>query len=258
MNEQKFDGKGEVYSKFRPSYPKLFIEYLQSEVGINGSSIIADIGSGTGKLTQLLLGIGKKVFAVEPNDDMRGFAETEFKDNVKFVSVNATAENTTLEDSSVDFITVAQAFHWFDRERFKDECKRILKPIGKVILVWNTREIISAPMEDYETIIRKHCPDFEGFSGRKISALYNETGVKNENDFSEFLNGNYEIKTFPNDLLNDLESFIGGALSASYAPKEQDNNYSAFVADLTTCFNKHSINNKITIPFTTKSFSGSV
>ena len=258
MNELKFDGKGKIYSMFRPSYPKMFIEYLHSGIGINKSSIIADIGSGTGILSKQLLDVGVKIYAVEPNTDMRNVAEFDLSGCKNFISVNATAENTTLDDNSVDFITVAQAFHWFDKTNFKEESKRILKPNGKVILVWNTRVLTNESVEDYEKIMRKHCPDFEGFSGSKQSALYNEIGVESENDLKKFFEGKYETKTFENDKTNNLESFIGGALSASYAPKVQDKNYSAFVDDLTACFGKHANNGKLMMPFTTRSYSGIV
>jgi len=256
MNESKFDGKGMIYSKFRPSYPKEFIEYLQYRVGINKGSIIADIGSGTGILSRLLLDIGEKVIAVEPNKSMREVAESDLSKYKNFVSVNATAESTTLDDNSVDFITAAQAFHWFDRNLFKIESKRVLKPFGKVILVWNTRVLTSESEEDYEKIIRKFCPDFEGFSGRKLSALYNNIGIESENEFELFFDGEYEEMTFKNDKINNLESFLGGALSASYAPNQQDENYPAFIAELEECFNKHAINGKLVMPFVTGSYVG--
>ena len=120
MNIKKFDGKGENYSKYRPTYPKEFIDYINSIDGLNDDSIIADIGSGTGILSKQLLDIGKYVIAVEPNADMRVFAEHILGDYKNFTSVNATAENTTLNNHSVDLITVAQAFHWFDRDKFNE------------------------------------------------------------------------------------------------------------------------------------------
>jgi len=258
MNTGKFDGKGENYSKYRPSYPKDFIDYIDSIDGLNNRSTIADIGSGTGILSKQFLDIGKNVIAVEPNANMRGFAESILGDYMNFTSVNATAENTTLSDRSVDLITVAQAFHWFDRDKFKAECKRILKPDGKVVLVWNTRVPTNESMEDYERIIRKYCPDFEGFSGWKCSSLCKEIGFDGENDFETFFEGYYEEKSFQNDQANSLERFIGGALSASYAPNENDENYTAFVTDLKTCFNKYAVNDSVVMLFVTRSYLGIV
>ena len=140
MNENIFNGVGETYAKYRPSYPQTLLKYLCAEIGINKFSTIADIGSGTGIFTQQLLNKCSKIYAIEPNDDMREVAEKKLGNELGFISINGTAENTTLENESIDYITAAQSFHWFDRLSFKQECKRILKPKGKVILIWNSRD----------------------------------------------------------------------------------------------------------------------
>lgn len=249
MSENKFDGMGKIYSKFRPTYPQAFIEYLSSDVGINKDSIIADIGSGTGILTRQLLDISKTIFAVEPNNDMRSVAEDDLSNRKNFTSVNAAAENTTLDSHSVDFITVAQAFHWFDRAKFKTECNRILKPEGKVILVWNSRVFFAESVKDGDAINRKYCPNFKGFDGSM-------RGAQNENDFDDFFVGKHEAKVFQNDQICDLDGFIGRTLSASYALKESDENYSAYIAELTECFNRHAVDKKIIMPNVTRSYAG--
>ena len=167
MNENKFDGMGNIYAKFRPNYPQVFIDYLFANFGITSDSIFADIGAGTGILTKQLLEKKVKVYAVEPNDDMRKVAEANLSSFSNFILVNGTAENTTLVDNSIDIITVAQAFHWFDKQKFKAECQRILKPLGKVVLVWNSRDSASDLVMQNDLINRKYCPDFKGFSGNR-------------------------------------------------------------------------------------------
>ena len=258
MNETKFNGLGKIYSRYRPTYPKTFIDYLHFGIGISKGSIIADIGSGTGILTRQLLDIGKTVFAVEPNKDMRDIAESDLNGIESFRSVNATAESTTLDDRSVDFITVAQAFHWFDSAKFKSECKRILKPNGKAILVWNARVLSAESVKDSEVINRRFCPRFEGFNGGMRIALYNEVGLESGNEFDEFFSGEYEIMTFQNDQALDLDSFIGRTLSASYALKESDEEYPAYIAALTTCFYKHAVDGEMIMPIVTTSYAGMV
>jgi len=252
MNEAKFDGMGNTYAKFRPTYPQAFIDYLFSDVGINKDSIIADIGSGTGILTKQLLKLGNKVLAVEPNNDMRAVAEADLSDYINFKSVNGSAKNTMLDSQSVDFITVAQAFHWFDRESFKAECNRILKPNGKVILVWNSRTIDSEVNKDSDAINRKYCPDFKGFSG----------GIRGTEDansqFSNFFVGEYETRIFQNDITFHLDGFIGRNRSASYALKEKDENYLAYIAELTKCFYKHAFDGKMIMPNNTMSYMGTI
>ena len=251
MNEDKFNGMGKIYSKYRPSYPVNFIDYLFTDVGISQGSTIADIGSGTGILTRQLLEKGSKVYGVEPNDDMRAIAEANLKDFSKFKSINGNAENTTIAENSLDYITVAQAFHWFDREKFKKECQRILKHEGKVILVWNTRDNESKlVMENYE-VNRKYCPNFKGFS----DGMYGKT---NEDDFSDFFNGKYETKVFANNLILDIDGFIGRNLSASYALKSNDAQYDDYVNELKKIYEKYSNNGELIMPNFTRSYVGKV
>lgn len=251
MNEDKFNGMGKVYSKYRPSYPLNFVDYLFTDVGMSQSSIIADVGSGTGILTRQLLEKGSKVYGIEPNADMRVIAETNLNNFPGFTSVSGSAENTTIDDNSVDYITVAQAFHWFDSEKFKKECQRILKPEGKVILVWNTRDNENElVIENYE-VNRKYCPNFKGFS----DGMYGKT---NNDDFSDFFNGEYETKVFLNNLIFDMDGFIGRNLSASYALKSNDAQYNDYVNELKKIYEKYSNNGQLIMPNLTRSYVGNV
>lgn len=251
MNEEKFDGKGRLYARFRPSYPPEFVEYLFSEIGITADAVLADIGSGTGILTGQLLERGHTVYAVEPNADMRAVAEERLGRLDRFVSVNGTAESTTLVSHSVDSVTVAQAFHWFDRERFKQECRRILKPGGKVILVWNSRDEASPIVRDNAVINQTYCPRFKGFSG----GLYDTI---NKGDFSDFFEGPYRAKRFEHPLRFDEQGFIGRNLSASYAPKEADGQYAAYIAALKRLFDTYSDGHTLLVPHVTGCYSGTV
>jgi len=252
MNESKFTGLGKTYSKYRPSYPKEFIDYLCSDVGICKESVIADVGSGTGILTKQLLDLGCFVFAVEPNNDMRSIAETDLSIYDNFKSVNASAENTTLYDKSIDYITVAQAFHWFNRMEFNKECKRILKPNSKVILVWNSRCIDSDVTKDGDNINRKYCPDFKGFSGGM-------RGIENDdNSYNDFFKSRYEVRIFQNNIPCDLDGYIGRNRSASYALKEHDKNFHAYIAELTECFNKYAVDGMMNMPNNTHCYVGVV
>ena len=106
---ERFSDRLANYVKYRPSYPEELINSLAQQCNLNNQSIIADIGSGTGKLTELLLQKDIPVFAVEPNQAMREAAEVLLQDNEKFVSVPGTSEATGLEDGSVDMIVAAQA-----------------------------------------------------------------------------------------------------------------------------------------------------
>src|SRR5205085_307068 len=109
------------------------------ECRLTQQSIIADIGSGTGILSELFLKNGNRVFGIEPNLPMREAGEKSIEQYPKFVSLEGFAEATTLSNHSVDFVVVGQAFHWFDQQSTRAEFSRILKPSGWVVLIWNER-----------------------------------------------------------------------------------------------------------------------
>ena len=253
MRNPDFDGKGSFYSNNRPSYPKEFVDYLYGEVGISADSVIADVGAGTGKLTRLLLERGSKVFAVEPNVDMRAFAEAELADFDNFVSVDSFAESTTLDDNSIDFVTVATAFHWFDRQAFRAECKRILRSGGKVIIVYNSRDEESDLVKRFYEVNEKYCPAFKGFKGSGTMLL-----PENAGRYNDFFTGGYSTKIIRNDLVYDEQSFIERSLSSSYALRESDANFSEYVNGLREFFQKHSRNGIMIMPNITHSDTGLV
>jgi len=236
---EKFTNKSNAYAKARPDYPSEFINFLTNEIGITEKSIVADIGSGTGILSEKMLKMNCKTICIEINDDMRKLAEERLSKYDNFVSINATAENTTIESNSVDVITVAQAFHWFDTVKFKLECKRILKENGKVVLVWNSRDNDCELVKENAIIFQKYCPNFYGFSG----------GDENLDErISFFFDNNYNSKRCENNLLFDKDKFINRNLSASYSLKETDENYSSFISELENLFNKYAENNLLSMP----------
>lgn len=250
MNTEKFTGKASAYEKYRPAYPKEFIDYLYKHAAFMQESIIADIGSGTGILSGQLLERGSSVIGVEPNEDMRRTAEKNLSGYSNYISIAGTDENTALSDFSIDFITVAQAFHWFDIQGFKKECRRILKPEGKVVLVWNSRVPDSKIVMENAEICQRLCPDFKGFSGGEK----NDTGA-----FMPFFRGGiYENKNFENNLEYNLDNFIGRNLSASYAPKQEENNFNLFVSELMELYEKYEKNGKVVLPNITRCYIGRV
>jgi len=246
----KFTDKAEVYAKYRPSYPHEYIEYLITEAGLNEDGIIADIGSGTGILSRQLIERGFTVIGVEPNDDMRSVAEQSLKLDSRFISIKATAESTSINDNSLDLVTVAQAFHWFDKKNFKLECQRILKQDAKVALVWNSRDGSSDINKESAEVCQKYCSNFKGFSGG-----IEETPVAYQQFFKD---GKYDFKSFRNDLQFDFNGFLGRYLSASYSPKKTDKEYNLFIAALSNLFEKYSKNEKVIIPNNTRSYLGKV
>lgn len=163
-NRNRFDGKGEIYAKARPKYAKALFEYLKNVLNVPFDSVFADIGSGTGIFTEQLLDCWRKVYAVEPNADMRRKAEERISRIESFISVDGSDADTKLPDGSVDFVTAAQTFHWFDAEAFGKECRRILRPGGKVMIIYNFRNPNAACTKALAELRHRYSPEFQGFS----------------------------------------------------------------------------------------------
>lgn len=246
-NTNRFTGKAKEYTKSRPGYPKEFLDYLFTDIGFCSDSVIADIGSGTGKLTKELLRLGCIVYAVEPNFDMRETAERELGGFDKFNSLPGSAEKTGIADNSVDFVTVAQAFHWFDHKAFGAECRRILKTDGSVVLVWNMRDEKSGIVKANDIVCRKYCPKFTGFSG----------GINFDDEkISAFFGGEYNIKVFENNLSFDRDGFISRNLSSSYALSEGDKDYDEYISALNKIFDEYSDGEILIMPNITTVYVG--
>ena len=246
-NTKKFSGRAEDYTAGRPTYAKEFIEYLYAECGMTETSVIADIGSGTGKFAKQLLEKGSSVFCVEPNDDMRNTAIKELQKFAGFTAVAGTASGTELPDESVDFVTTAQAFHWFEVEEFQKECKRILKLDGSVILIWNMRDMDAELNRESHAIYKTFCHRFKGFGG----------GIEKDDErIKKFFAGKYERRVFDNPLFYDKATFIKRSLSGSYSLKEGDGQYEEYITALEELFDKYAVDGILNMPNQTVAYIG--
>jgi len=251
MQTVLFQDKADVYAKHRPSYPKALLDYLYTEAGFTQSSVIADIGSGTGLFAKELLARQNRVYGVEPEEGMRSIAQKELCSFSNFTSVAATAEHTTLPGNTFDFVTAAQAFHWFDRKLFSQECRRILKKEGKVLLVWNSRDMKSEIVLCLDALNRRLIPQYRGFSGG--------ANIGSPDDFTDFFcSSTFEYREFPFNLHYDEDGFIGRCLSSSFAPKAGTEAYDAYVAELRALFLSHAIEGITAMPHLTQSYLGQV
>lgn len=136
-----FSSKVADYAASRPDYPPALIDALERIDALFPGARVADIAAGTGLFTQSLLERGYPVVAIEPNAPMRKVAATRLAHFRTVECIEGTAEASTLESATVDLVTVAQAFHWFDVDASRREFLRILKPKGQVALIWNTRPL---------------------------------------------------------------------------------------------------------------------
>jgi SAM-dependent methyltransferase len=220
---QRFSKRVTNYARFRPAYPAEVIELLKRECGLNSKSVVADIASGTGLFTRMLLEAGSEVFGVEPNPEMRAAGENFLSGFSRFKSIAGTAEATTLVDESIDIVTAAQAAHWFDRVGSRTEFSRILKPGGWLILLWNEPRKQSTPfLRAYEDLLIKYGSDYERIRNERTTMAGEPFLTPSESRSQTF----EMIQQF------DYEGLQGRLLSSSYAPQQGEPNHERFALDL--------------------------
>lgn len=247
-NENRFTKTVVNYEAYRPHYPQEVLEVLINECSLKNSDIIADIGSGTGILSELLLSNGNIVYGVEPNSAMRQVAETKFQKNSRFHSINGSAENTTLESHSIDLITAGTAFHWFDPLEAKIEFKRVLNKKGWVLLVWNVRDVSSSPLvSDYEDLLLTYCHSYKDSKAQ----AFDKTAVKGFFEPNEMI-----IKSFPTHQMFDWQGLKGRLLSSSYCLDPVDPLYGAMIAALKKIYARYQKNEYVEFRYETRLIYG--
>ena len=252
MSTDKFTGMAQEYAKYRPAYPENLYKFLYHSLDFSQQKILADIGAGTGKFSLPLLENGYKVYCIEPNQDMKDKMDETSGVYENYVGICASAERTTLANQSVDHIVCAQAFHWFHESLFKEECRRILKPGGNVVLIWNTRDANDEMNKVHYSINKQYCPEFKTFSGG-----YNKIDPDQFNDF--FSNCPCDYKVFENTPhYESADIFIGRCLTGSYAPKKSNHNYTPYVDALKNMCEKYASHQDLMIKSNTVIYWGTV
>lgn len=164
------------YYMDRPGYSQVLLEYIKANIQSKlGRDIkVADVGAGTGKLTEDLKAIGLTGYAVEPNEAMRSEGQALFKDQNTFTWAEGSAENTGLPDHSVDWVLMGSSFHWTNAPEAVNEFKRILKPGGFFTAIWNPRDIMRSKLHmEIEDIIYRELPEMKRVSsGNRITTEY--------------------------------------------------------------------------------------
>ena len=239
---KRFTERVANYVAYRPKYPAAVLEFMRAELNLSPSSIVADVGAGTGILTEMFLRNGNTVFAVEPNEAMRAAAENSLGAFPNFKSVEGTAEATTLASASVDFVTAAQAFHWFNAERALLEFARILRDGGWVVLLWNMRRTDSTPfLRELERILRAYGTDYAD----GVAEFPREEAIH-----KIFARG-FGTKVFKNEQVFDYAGLRGRWLSASYVPLAGHPNHEPMFAALRRAFDEHNTNGTVNIEYDT-------
>jgi ubiquinone/menaquinone biosynthesis C-methylase UbiE len=243
----RFSDRVENYVRYRPGYPPEVLDLLRSECGLRPSRIIADIASGTGVFTRLLLENGNSVFAVEPNAEMREMGLHQLNTYDRLVSVAGTAEETPLRSASVDFVTAAQAAHWFNLPRARAEFTRILRPEGWCVLIWNERRTASTPfLRDYEQLLLTYGTDYEEVRHERTTAMIHEF----------FAPALCKVRVFSLRQQFDCEGTAGRLLSSSYAPLEGHPSHAPMMRELQRIFRAHARDNKVEFEYDTRVYYG--
>jgi SAM-dependent methyltransferase len=245
---RRFSSRVEDYVKYRPGYPEALVRLLESECGLTAESVIADVGSGTGLLSELFLRGGNRVYGVEPNREMREAGASVLAAYPNFVSVDGRAEATTLGDASVDFVTAGQAFHWFDPPRARREFARILRPGGWVVVVWNDRRTSGSPfLEEYERLLLDYGTDYA-----EVSVKYAE-----ESRLAALFGASEPFRRdFDNEQVFDFDGLRGRLTSSSYTPQPGHTNFAPMMRELEAIFRRHEREGRVVVAYDTKVFYG--
>lgn len=225
---KRFNGRVAEYDKYRSRYPKAVVEILTEHCGLRREDMVADVGAGTGMLSELFLENGNAVVAIEPNDEMRAMCEQLASAWPGLTVENGTAEATGLDRESVDFIAVGRAWHWFDRELAVAEFRRVLKPGGWVALVSNRRyQDGSDEYAAYEAILTEFGngrgeTERETRRAGEVAPLFGDGSVVRE-----------ELR---GEQMLTLEEFLGQTQSFSAAPLPGDAKYEGMQSALRDFF----------------------
>lgn len=244
---ERFSDRVADYVRYRPNYPPELATTLRDEVPLTSSSVVADIGSGTGISSSMLLDLGVEVFGIEPNEAMRAAAERELSSRRRFHSIEGTAEATRLPAASCDLVTAGQAFHWFDLDAASTEFRRILRPAAPVALFWNRRSLDASPfLIGYEALLRLYGTDYQRVRHDRYNASV----------FDRFFTGGWRHWEFPHNQDLDRDGLFGRVFSSSYTPPSGHPNRAPMEAALGELFDQEAEDGQVRLVYQTELYLG--
>lgn len=245
---ERFSDRVDDYVRYRPDYPPALLDWLQREHGVAPSWHVADIGAGTGISSKMFLDAGYRVTAVEPNMAMRCAAERWLQAYPDFRALDGTADTTGLADASVDLVTVAQAFHWFDAVAARREFTRVVRPHGLIAIWWNSRRLTGTHfLEGYEALLRLFGTDYA-----RVAACYADDAQMHE-WFGASFRGSAHLAHCQ---LLDFAALRGRLMSSSYAPRAGDPRHAPMLRALRQLFDSSAVDGKISFDYDTRIFVG--
>ncbi|WP_045739138.1 class I SAM-dependent methyltransferase [Xanthomonas sp. MUS 060] len=248
--QHRFSNRVEDYVRYRPDYPPALMAWVHGALGVAPTALVADIGAGTGISSRMFLRAGHPTLAVEPNAAMRRAAETMLHDTPGFRVIDGSAEATTLADASIDLISAAQAFHWFDPVAVRREWARVLRPGGLTLVYWNTRLLDATPfLQGYEQLLLDYGTDYSAVSERHPddATMHRWFGA-----------GLRDSAQFPNLQRLDFDFLRGRLLSSSYAPLPGHPRHAPMLEALRALFDQHQADGTVDIHYHTRAFAGTL
>ena len=244
----RFSDRANDYVKYRPHYSPEVVHALQQACGLRPGHVVADVGCGPGLLAEILLENGNRVIGVEPNLEMREAGEQYLARYANFSMINGSAENSTLADGSMDFVTAGQAFHWFQPEQARIEFARILKPGGWTVLVWHDRDTQATPfLRAYEDFLQTHSVDYRQVNHKTVASLGAITRFFSPAPVQLILQQTRQHF--------DFDGLRGRLLSSSYVPREGVA-AEIMLRKLPELFSKFAEDGRVVIEYETKIFYG--
>lgn len=245
---ERFSDRVADYVRYRPDYPPALTHWLHHAWNVTPAWAVADVGAGTGISSKLFLDAGHPVIAVEPNAPMRAAAEQWLGQRERFRTVDGRADATGLPDASVDLVSVAQAFHWFDPEAARREFRRILRAEGLAAIYWNSRRLTgTAFLEGYESLLLRHGTDYSGVAERYADDAAMRTW---------FGDGFRGAARFEHGQRLDFDGLRGRLLSSSYAPKADHSSHAPMLRALRELFDRCAVDGTISFDYDTRIFVG--
>ncbi len=245
--EERFTDRVDDYLLARPGYPAAAAELVVRVGGLAGGDPAADVGAGTGLWSEQLLAAGLRVVALEPNHAMRRAGQHRL-DHPRLAWAAGTAESTGLASGSQALVTAAQAFHWFEPASARREFARILRPGGRLALVWNDRRKASTPfLAAYEALLERWGTDY-----RQVD----HTRLGRDDLASFFAPDRLREARFDNRQQLDLAGLEARVRSCSYVPPPGHPDHAAMMAAVARLFADHQRDGRVAIDYDTRVFHG--
>lgn len=242
-------GKQEDYSKYRPEYPTELFDFLSKEYDMK-NKVIIELGAGTGKFSKIASDYCKQIYYVEHNIDMINKGKEYCNDCNNIIYINRSAESTRISINSADMVFAVQSFHWFDKQKLKDEVSRILKPNGNFAIVWNNWE------DDNNEFSKEYFKYISTWNTKLTGKTYQHKNADDRKNF--FRNKEYNTYTFIHSKNYTSDMLIGLSKSLSYAPKEDNEYYNDFIGGIISIFNKYEKDGIVHFDFHTEMFIGKI